>query len=146
MSRRKRAPKLTKTGKPKKRPKYNQSSAIRSALRRSFSRSPIVREIMQAHRRELPKYNKDGSLAAKPKVEYQCQVCAAWVSSTKIAVDHILPVIPMANQEKEQWDPQNPDWNMYVRRLWCDPSNLQTICSDCHDKKTAAERQQRKMS
>ena len=126
--------------KPKKKPKYNQASAIRGALRRAFSRSPIVKEVLHEARRELPKYKKDGTLAKKPSVQYQCQTCGQWKGSTYVEVDHVIPVIPVDGS----FDPKNPDWNMYIARLWCDKSNLQRICDECHDKKTAAEREARK--
>jgi 5-methylcytosine-specific restriction endonuclease McrA len=121
--------------KPKRKPPYNQNSAIRSALRRAFSRSPIVREVLAEGRKESPKHRKDGSLAKKPSVRYQCQVCGEWVSSTKINVDHIDPVIPA--------DSTFTDWNTYIARLWCPKSNLQRICEDCHNEKTRAETKSR---
>lgn len=127
---------MSKKASTKKKPTYNQTSAIRSALRRSFSRSPIVREVLHEGRREVPRFKKDGSLAAKPGVEYCCQVCGSWVNSTKIAVDHIDPVVPPDGS----FDPQNPDWNLFISRLWCDKSNLQRICEPCHHAKTQAER------
>lgn len=121
---------------------YNQDSAIRSALRRSFSRSPIVREVLLEGRREVPKRNKKGDLAKKPSVQYQCQVCGAWVSSTKIAVDHIDPVIPLTGFPVTHSGKK--DWNVFIDRLWCDKANLQRICDDCHNKKTKQERDLRK--
>jgi len=128
--------KFKKDGTPRAKPKYNQNSAIRSALRRSFSRSPIVKEVLQEGRREVPKYKKDGTLSAKPGVQYHCQVCQRWTPSTKIAVDHIEPVIPA--------DGTFTDWNTFVDRLWCEKSNLQRICDDCHAVKTEQERVFRK--
>lgn len=119
----------------KKRPPYNQNAMIRGSIRRTFSRSPVVREVLMAGRREIPKYNKDGSVAKKPAVQYQCQVCNNWVSSTKVSVDHIEPVISV--------DDGFVDWNQFVDRLFCDKSNLQRICDDCHDIKTATERFER---
>lgn len=116
----------------KKKPKYNQNSVIRGALRRAFARSPAVQEVMQASRRETPRFNKDGSRHKKNWVERQCQVCNGWVSTSKMAVDHIHPVVSV--EEGFQ------DWNEFVARLWCDPSNLQRICDPCHDKKTQEER------
>jgi hypothetical protein len=116
----------------KKRPPYNQNSAIRGALRRAFSRSPAVREILEESRREVPKYKKDGTLAKKPAVQRQCQVCDEWVGSTKLAVDHINPVISVTDGFQ--------DWNEFIARLWCDKTNLQRICHTCHDAKTYAER------
>lgn len=116
----------------KKKPKYNQNSVIRGALRRAFARSPIVLEIMQASRRESPRYKKDGTRHKKNWVQRQCEVCNAWVSSSKIVADHIAPVVSV--EEGFQ------DWNEFVARLWCDPKNLQRICHTCHDKKTQEER------
>lgn len=93
-------------------------------------------------RREMPKYKKDGTLAAKPAVQYCCQVCNQWVSSTKVSVDHIVPVIPTDGS----FDPQNPDWNLFVSRLWCAKTNLQRICDDCHYEKTQSEKDERKQA
>lgn len=119
----------------KKKPKYNQNTVIRGALRRAFARSPAVQEVMAASRREVPRYNKDGSRHKKNWVQRQCQVCNSWVSTSKMAVDHIHPVISVEDGFQ--------DWNEFVARLWCDPSNLQRICDACHDIKTAAERNER---
>lgn len=115
-----------------KKPKYNQNAAIRGALRRQFSRSPIVREVLMKVRREIARYNKDGSRAKKDAVQYCCNVCGQWASSTKVAVDHISPVIDV--------QVGFVDWNEFVRRLFCDASNLQVICDPCHDSKTQIER------
>lgn len=116
----------------KKKPKYNQNSAIRGAIRRTFSRSPIVREVLMSGRREVPRFNKDGSRAKKDAVQYQCQVCNEWVGSTKVAVDHVEPVISV--------DDGFVDWNNFVDRLFCSKDNLQRICEDCHDSKTYVEK------
>ena len=119
----------------KKRPPFNQNSAIRGSIRRMFSRSPVVREVLMQGRREVSKYNKDGSLAKKPAVQYQCEVCNEWVSSTKMAVDHKIPVISVENGFI--------DWNTFVERLFCAKENLQRICDPCHDAKTLKERWER---
>lgn len=116
----------------KKRPPYNQEAAIRGALRRAFSRSPIVQEVMAASRREVPRFNKDGSQHKKNWVQRQCEVCDQWVSTSKMAVDHKIPVISV-DHGKQSWDE-------FIARLWCDKSNLQRICDPCHDKKTQEER------
>jgi hypothetical protein len=119
----------------KKKPKYNQESAIRGALRRAFSRSPLVREVLEESRQEFPRYKKDGTRHKKNWVKRQCQVCSNWESSSKIAVDHIDPVISVEDGKQ--------DWNTFIDRLWCNTSgkaNLQRICDTCHDLKTATER------
>jgi hypothetical protein len=122
----------------KAKPPFNQEMAIRGANRRLFARSPFVVEKLEESRQEFPRYKKDGTLAKKPWVRRQCEVCLQWVGSTKIAVDHIDPVVP------PEGFPANYDmWDRiytFLKRLWCDKSNLQRICDDCHDKKTYAER------
>lgn len=116
----------------KKKPKYNENAIIRGALRRQFARSPIVREVIGKVRREVPKFNKDGSRAKKDAVQYQCGACGEWTKSTAISVDHISPVVSVEDGFT--------DWNNFIARLFCGPDNLQVICDTCHNKKTNAER------
>ncbi len=125
----------------KKKPPFNQEMAIRGANRRLFARSPLVIEKLNESRQEFPRYKKDGTLAKKPWVKRQCEVCGSWVSSTKIAVDHIDPVVPPEGfpSHYDIWD----RITLFLKRLWCDKSNLQRICDDCHDKKTQKERIER---
>jgi hypothetical protein len=78
----------------KKKPPFNQEMSIRGVNRRLFARSPIVREKLEESRQEFPRYKKDGSLAKKPWVKRQCEVCGSWVGSSKISIDHIDPVVP----------------------------------------------------
>ena len=133
MARRKKTTKKPKDiNKPKKRPKYNANSAIRGAVRRAFSRSPIVREVLFSGRREVPKYNKDNTRAKKDSVQYQCNSCKEWVGSTCVAVDHIEPVID--NEIGFQ------DWNTFINRLFCEKDNLQILCDSCHTVKSNAEK------
>lgn len=122
----------------KKKPKFNQEMAIRGANRRLFARSPLVLEKLNESRQEFPRYKQDGSRAKKNWVKRQCEVCSEWVGSTKIAIDHVDPVVPPEGSPDhfEMWDRVL----LFLKRLWCDKSNLQRICDDCHDKKTSAER------
>lgn len=122
----------------KKKPPFNQEMAIRGANRRLFARSPLVVEKKDESRQEFPRYKKDGKLAKKPWVKRQCEVCLSWVGSTKIAIDHIDPVVPPDGfpAHFDMWD----RITMFLKRLWCDKANLQRICDECHDKKTSAER------
>jgi hypothetical protein len=122
---------------PDKKPKvFNQNAAIRGAIRRIFSRSPVKIEVLKKIRREVPRYRKDGSRAKRDSVQYQCNVCKEWVGSTKVDVDHLEPVIEVNEQGFV-------DWNTFVERLFCGPENLQVICDLCHDKKTHEERMKR---
>jgi hypothetical protein len=122
----------------KKKPPFNQEMSIRGANRRLFARSPIVQEKLAESRQEFPRYKKDGSRAKKNWVKRQCEVCFQWTLSSKIAIDHIDPVVP-PNGFPAHFD----IWqriNMFLQRLWCDKSNLQRICDPCHDSKTYKEK------
>lgn len=127
--------KLTSEEKSRKRlENYNPVMAARQALRRAFSRSPVVIALMMENRRKAPRYNKDGSRHKIDAVEHLCNVCHQWkrsVKGSKVVVDHIEPVV----------DPEVGfvDFNTYFERMWCDRSNLQKICGDCHRKKTNEE-------
>lgn len=125
----------------KKRPPFNQEMAIRGANRRLFARSPSVFEKLNESRQEFPRYKNDGTRAKRDWVKRQCEVCNAWVSSTKIAIDHIDPVVPPEGfpAHFDLWD----RITMFLKRLWCDKTNLQRICSDCHNIKTQTERIER---
>ena len=83
-------------------------------------------------RREIPRFNKDGTRAKKDAVQYCCGACGQWTQSKSVAVDHISPVISV--------EVGFVDWNEFVARLFCGPENLQVICDTCHDQKTNAER------
>lgn len=125
----------------KKKPPFNQEMSIRGANRRLFARSPLVLEKLNESRQEFPRFKKDGTLAKKPWVKRQCEVCNAWVGSTKIAIDHIDPVVP-----PNGFPPHFDIWDrtkLFLQRLWCDKSNLQRICDTCHDKKTYKEKIER---
>lgn len=111
---------------------WNQEAAIRGALRRTFSRSPVIRDVLFKVRREIPKYNKDGSRSKKDAVQYRCNACNTYVGSTKVSVDHINPVVSVSEGFI--------DFNTFIARLFCDASNLQVICDSCHNVKTQSER------
>jgi hypothetical protein len=117
---------------------FNENAACRGAWRRIFARSPIVREVIAAGKRKVPRYNQDGSRAKVDRVEIHCQGCNQWKPATVgFAVDHIQPVV----------GPEGfIDWNTFHKRLWCDKSNLQRLCKTCHDEKTNKERFERTLS
>lgn len=74
------------------------------------------------------------------RVERGLYKCAACIKISKIKgfhVDHISPVV----------DPKVGfiNWDIYIARLFCDASNLQLLCEECHALKTAKEREERKL-
>lgn len=131
---------MTESRQLKKKPSWNEDSALRSAWRRIFSRSPIVREVLSEGRRTVPRFNKDGSRHKVDSVQFSCQVCQKWTPAKMIAVDHITPVIDVENVLGKVYD-----WNEFKRRLFCEKKNLQRICDDCHNIKTQKERSTRQV-
>ncbi len=63
---------MTENQQPKKKPPFNQNAALRGAIRRIFSRSPVKIEVLMKVRREVPRYNQDGSRGKRDAVQYQC--------------------------------------------------------------------------
>lgn len=72
---------------------------------------------------------------------YLCAHCKKHVPPTvkdgrrrvnNIFVDHIDPIV----------DPTKgfESWDVFIDRMFCEKSNLQLLCGDCHDKKSMAER------
>ena len=72
---------------------------------------------------------------------YLCAACNCNVPTTEkvngkriknVFVDHILPII----------DPETgfTTWDDFINKLYCEKENLQVLCGECHDRKTAEER------
>lgn len=61
--------------------------------------------------------------------ERKCDSCDKWceLKDNSLQVDHI-----------EEVGPFNGNFDDYVRRMYCDPSNLQALCHSCHSAKTAS--------
>ena len=60
-----------------------------------------------------------------------CSRCSGLFPASKIAVDHIVPVI----------DPKLgfTNWHDYIERLFCESDNFQALCEPCHKRKTDSE-------
>ena len=71
---------------------------------------------------------KDGT--EKTIYERVCDICGEWreLRENALEVDHIDPVGSF-----------NGNFDDYVRRMYCDPRNLQAVCVKCHDRKSAKE-------
>lgn len=103
---------------------------IRSALR---NRSRYWKPISICKQNAKRKYKGKNK---RQKFEYQCNVCKKWYSDKQISVDHIQPVGSLM---------EFTDLPRFVRTLFCELDNLQTICTACHNHKTASERNKPKV-
>jgi len=124
----------------------DEKRLVIGAIRRLFRQAPQFKEVHEASRVEVPKYNKDGGLSKKPHVKRTCEVCGELFSSTNIAIDHIEPMVPIHLTNDDL------SYNEIVNKVICDKSNLQRICNPkkgkknkptflqfCHQKKTHKE-------
>lgn len=74
----------------------------------------------------------------RAKYGYRCEHCKEVFMSKEVKMDHIDPVIcPVKG-----WQ----GFDTYIERLFCDEDGIQYLCSNCHDKKTAEEREIRKLN
>lgn len=68
---------------------------------------------------------------------YKCAMCQQLFGPKAIKVDHIEPVVSV----KEGF----VDWNTYIARMYPEnPNSFSILCTQCHDSKTAVERELRK--
>jgi 5-methylcytosine-specific restriction endonuclease McrA len=103
-------------------------SFIRSALRNKSRWWKPITECKQKSRRPYTGPNK------RLKFEYQCNECKGWYPEKQINVDHIIPAGTLTCSS---------DLAGFIERLFCEQENLQVLCTDCHDKKTANERNEK---
>ncbi len=118
-------------GNPRITPK--DRNAIKGALRKAFARSTLHKSIIEA---SIIKHLDP----ARPRVKTwcRCAICKLPEAKSYMLVDHIEQVIPSHTSFEEQGVEATID------RMWCAPSNLQSVCPSCHDKKTSEEREEKK--
>lgn len=108
--------------------KARYQSFVKSALRAASRRWP-------------PKYSclNDSCVGQYVNVKtnrlakhYRCNVCNQAFPAKDVQVDHISPII----------DPSLgfTNWNDVIENMFCESSNLQTICKPCHSIKTGLEK------
>lgn len=110
-----------------------ERNLLKGAMRRIFSRSELRQQVMKAN---LIEHSDE----YRPRVKRWawCDLCGAVNPAYTMAVDHIVPLVPLDKTLEEM------SWDTVVDRLWCDKKNLQLLCKTCHDSKSAIERKQRK--
>jgi hypothetical protein len=125
----------------KKAKKFSIKNHVEKTLRASFKKTPLYNEAKRLAKEEYFEKSKNGKLVRR--VRYKCAKCGRYFKDGggEIAVDHIEPVISL-NDGFTNFDE-------YIKRLFCDQSNLQVLCNykgeregikSCHKIKTAEER------
>jgi hypothetical protein len=106
-------------------------SFITSVLRGGYRRYPAKYEVLK----EASVGKKLNKTTKRMAEHFICNHCKKEYPGKEVNVDHIRPVV----------DPQVGfvSWDEFISRLFCDKSNLQVLCSDCHTVKTANERKTR---
>lgn len=105
-----------------------------------------IKSILRKASMRWPPINRVRTNARMSRGMYKCAVCNTIVPATiidekkkkrvkNVVVDHISPIVPISGFDS---------WDNVIRRLFCSESNLQLLCKECHDRKTADERLERK--
>lgn len=108
------------------------NSFIKSALRAASRRWPPKYSCLNDAYVDKRVNVKSGRLAK----HYRCNACKECYASSDVQVDHVKPII----------DPTVgfTNWNDVINNLFCEKTNLQVLCTTCHNIKTTAEKQQAK--
>jgi len=104
---------------------------ITSVLRGGYRRYPPKYEVLN----EASVGKKLNKKTKRMALHYICAKCNKEYPGKEVNVDHINPVVC----PKQGF----VDWDVFIKRLFCEKSNLQVLCSECHDKKTLKERKSR---
>lgn len=76
--------------------------------------------------------------ARKERGLYECNNCKKTFGIKEIHVDHISPVVNVKTSFTT--------WDSYITSLYCDSSNLQSLCVQCHSVKSSLESNMRKIN
>ena len=107
-----------------------ERNKILGAIKRVFSRSPLRKTVLE---KALSKQR--GPRGGKM---YKCSACKQIYGSREVQVDHKDPVIPIGTAFKDM------SWDLVIeQRLYCNPKNLQVLCSTCHKEKSRKEAKER---
>ena len=96
-------------------------------------RSIVIALLRRASLKWLPRYQVMTE-ARVARGKYMCNKCNQIVGAKEFHVDHKKPVIPVTGFD---------DWNGVVSRLFCQKSELQVLCKECHTAKSNKENKKR---
>ncbi len=114
---------------------------LRSLLRQGFSRYPVKYQVLNSSARlvtmtddegEVVLY-KSGKRVGEPRTykAYTCAKCNNEFRQKDVQVDHITPAGSLKDFD---------DLPGFARRLYCAPSGLQVLCTECHNIKTKEDK------
>jgi hypothetical protein len=75
---------------------------------------------------------------------HKCACCVGLFPQNLMKADHIDPVIPIDGFPNKELLHLGYDWEKVIIRLYCEALNYQVVCKNCHDLKSASEKEQRK--
>lgn len=106
----------------------------------------FVTSVLRAgSRRWQPKYDTLNAAKTEKKINkntgrlaqhYRCNACKEEYTSKDVQVDHIEPVI----SPKEGFI----SWDVFIDALFCEHTNLQVLCKNCHSIKTKEEKKSKR--
>lgn len=107
---------------------------LKGAIRRVFSRSTLRQEAL------LKVIIKEHHDISRPRVKKwgACLACKQPTPLYLMQVDHVSPVIPVDKSLDTM------SWDELIDRIWCDLSNLEPLCPDCHYAKSSLESKERR--
>lgn len=105
-----------------------ERNLIKGALRRVFSRSELRLKALEKSR--VTHHDPQRDRVKKWSV---CALCLLKVPTYTVQIDHIDPLLEIGKTIEDY------NWDELVERLWCDPSNLQAVCTPCHKAKSKEE-------
>lgn len=124
--------KLSKTRNP--RMTKREKGLIKGGMRRAFSRSELRKSILE---KAFVKEHQDPSRKRVTRWG-KCADCGKIEAAYQLEIDHIEPVVPL----DQSFDEMSLD--EVADRLWCDQSQLQAICKNCHKAKSLLEARERR--
>ncbi len=107
--------------------------SIMNFIRLSFRKADVFQEIKKLSEHPTAKGPRGGKM-------WQCNQCFKPLKGKEVLVDHDEPVVPIGMKQADM------SLDEYAQRLYCDVSNLQVLCSDCHKEKSYEEAHKRKLS
>lgn len=93
--------------------------------------------LLRGASRWWPEKNEAKKLARIDRGLYQCNICKGTFGTKEVVADHISPVV----DPYKGWE----SFDIFIERLFCSREQYQILCQQCHDSKTAVEREIRKL-